>query len=134
EMAAAFAHGRLVEGGAIAGLVLLFVMGSFAGRLVAEATGTWRRPAVLILTASLLSIGVLLGLAPGQAALVTGTAAMVLAMGVQNAAMTRVGDARASLTYVTGTLVKIGETLADAVTGTGRLAGAAPYVALWLRG
>jgi uncharacterized membrane protein YoaK (UPF0700 family) len=132
EMASAFAHGRLVEGWAIAGLLLLFVMGSFAGRLVAEAAGAWRRPAGLILTASLLSIGVLLGLAPGQAALVTGTAAMVLAMGVQSAAIARLGDVKASLTSVTGTLVRIGETLADAVTGTGRLAEVAPYVAMWL--
>jgi uncharacterized membrane protein YoaK (UPF0700 family) len=131
QMAAAFARGRMAEGGAAAGIVLLFVMGSFAGRLVAESAGVWRQAAVLILTASLLSIAVLVGLAPGQSALLTATAAMVLAMGVQNAAMGKVGEAKASLTYVTGTLVKLGETLADAFTGAEKLRAVLPYLAMW---
>jgi uncharacterized membrane protein YoaK (UPF0700 family) len=131
QMAVAFAQGRTLEAGAAAGIIVLFVMGAFAGRLVAEAAEAWRQAAVLILTASLLSIAVLVGLVGGQAALVTATAAMVLAMGVQNAAMGKVGDAKASLTYVTGTLVKLGETLADALTGAEKLRAVLPYLAMW---
>lgn len=131
QMAVAFAQGRLMEGWAAAGIIILFVMGVFAGRLVAESSGAWRLPAVLILTAALLSIAVLLTLAFDRAATVTATAAIVLAMGVQNAAMTRVGEAKASLTYVTGTLVRVGETLADALSGTGRASAPLPYIAMW---
>ncbi len=131
QMAVALAQGRTLEAGAAAGIIVLFVMGAFAGRLVAEAAEAWRHAAVLILTASLLSIAVLVGLAQGQTALVTATAAMVLAMGVQNSAMGKVGEAKASLTYVTGTLVKLGETLADALTGTEKLRSVAPYLVMW---
>lgn len=132
QMAVAMAQGRTLEAAAAAGIIILFVMGAFAGRLVAEAAEAWRQAAVLILTASLLSIAVLVGLAQGQAALVTATAAMVLAMGVQNAAMGKVGEAKASLTYVTGTLVKLGETLADAFTGAEKLRAVLPYLAMWI--
>jgi uncharacterized membrane protein YoaK (UPF0700 family) len=132
EMSVALSQGNAWAGGAAAGLVALFVMGVFAGRLTAEACGIWRQAAVLILTASLLSVAVLLALPEAHVATVTATAAMVLAMGAQNAVMTHVGGAKASLTYVTGTLVKIGEKLADAVAGTERPSAALPYAAMWL--
>jgi len=132
QMSAAFVQGHSLEAWAAAGIIALFVMGVFAGRLVAEASGIWRQAAVLILTASLLSVAVLLTLVAGQTATVTATAAMVLAMGVQNATMTHIGGAKASLTYVTGTLVKIGEKLADSVAGTGQLRAVLPYLAMWI--
>ena len=41
---------------------------------------------------------------------------MALAMGLQNAAMNRIGQQAVSLTYITGTLVRCARQLAEAVT------------------
>jgi uncharacterized membrane protein YoaK (UPF0700 family) len=91
------------------GIVLLFVIGAFAGHLWALWMKEWRRPAVLILDAALLALAVLLS--PARGAIVP----MVLAMGMQNEALHKAGDVRTQLTYVTGTLVNFAEALAGAL-------------------
>jgi uncharacterized membrane protein YoaK (UPF0700 family) len=56
---------------------------------------------------------------------------MVIAMGAENAVFERDGDVHIGLTYMTGTLVKVGQRIADSVTGGARFAWA-PYLFLWL--
>ncbi len=107
-------------------LVLLFVVGVVLGRLCARWAGGWRRPAVLVLDTALLALAVFLASSP--AAIV----AMVLAMGVQNEALHKVGSAKTAVTYVTGTLVSFGEELADAFSEPGKRWVWVPHLLLWI--
>src|ERR1700688_106891 len=81
------------------------------------------------------------GLAKGQwlsaaeafgviALFVIGAAAIVVAMGLENAVFQIRGGAGLGLTYVTGALVKVGQQLAAALTGGARW-GWAPNLLLW---
>jgi len=97
------------------------------GALVARRAGEARRSAVLVLEALLLA---------GAATMIMagldgpGVAAMVLAMGAENAVFQRNGDVGVGLTYMTGALVKAGQRIAAALTGGDRWAWG-PYVLLW---
>lgn len=114
---------------AIAALLIgVFVIGVFAGSLAGRQSTHHRRSIVLGLVASALA------LAATCAALGFGGAAvglMVIAMGAENAVFERDGEVHIGLTYMTGTLVKIGQRFADAATGGLRYAWK-PYLMLWL--
>ena len=58
-------------------------------------------------------------------------AAMAMAMGAENAIFERNGEVRIGLTYMTGTLVRVGQGIASALSGGERL-GWAPHLLLWL--
>jgi uncharacterized membrane protein YoaK (UPF0700 family) len=109
-------------------LIGLFVGGVVLGALAARLAGEERRSAVMALEAVLLA---------GAAALImagldgAGVAAMVLAMGAENAVFQRNGDVGVGLTYMTGALVKAGQRIAAALTGGDRWAWG-PYALLWM--
>ncbi|MDB5591561.1 MAG: hypothetical protein JWR86_2086 [Enterovirga sp.] len=109
-------------------LVLLFVLGVVAGTLLGRTVPRWRRPAILILVAALLA---------GAAALdrhglfAAAIAAAVLAMGAENTVFERDGEVQVGLTYMTGTLVKLGQRIAATLLG-GERWGWMPYLLLWL--
>ncbi len=108
-------------------LVGAFVLGVTGGTLVGRAAGPRRRAAVLLVVASLLAAAALLaaGAAPRAAA-----AVMAMAMGAENAVFQRDGEVSIGVTYMTGTLVKLGQRLATALSGGERLAWV-PYALLW---
>jgi uncharacterized membrane protein YoaK (UPF0700 family) len=82
---------------------------------------------VLVLVAVLLAAAAaLLDAAPRAAAFV-----LALAMGAENAVFERDGEVQIGLTYMTGTLVKLGQRVVGAVFGGEPLAWA-PYLFLWL--
>jgi uncharacterized membrane protein YoaK (UPF0700 family) len=114
---------------AIAGaLIALFVLGVILGTLAGRFTPWHRAGSVLALVTVLLGGAALCGavhLLPGAAA------AMALAMGAENAVFEREGEVHIGLTYMTGTLVKLGQHLATALTGGPGL-GWTPYLLLWL--
>jgi uncharacterized membrane protein YoaK (UPF0700 family) len=110
--------------GAIVGL---FVAGVVIGRAIAIGVGRWRRPAILMVEAALLGLA---GWAP-LPALASGPL-MAVAMGAQNVILHAAGRTTTPLTYVTGSLVKFGEALADALAGAGAASAPWPYLALWL--
>ena len=131
-------------------LIGLFVTGVVAGSLVGRAavTSARRRPAVLGFVTLLLAGAAILeetGLGYGA------VAAMTLAMGAENALFERDGEVSIGLTYMTGTLVKLGQRITDALLGgnrwswiwylllwsglvTGALTGAAVYERMGLGG
>lgn len=118
-------HGERPHAVALAGVVVLFVAGAFLGRLVRLRTR--RRAAVLLVEATLLAA------AAGAAHLTLWSAALALttlAMGLQNAALSRAGALQVG-TYVTGALVRLGAGLADAVAGGRRWRWAGDAL-LWL--
>ena len=103
-------------------LLGLFVAGVMAGTLIRLALPRLGQVVVLLLVAPLLGGVALLG---GWAA-----PAMVLAMGAANATFERDGEVSIGVTYMTGTLVKIGQHLAHTVAGRERWAWL-PYLLLW---
>jgi uncharacterized membrane protein YoaK (UPF0700 family) len=108
-------------------LVAAFVLGVTLGALAARLAGRWAQPAVLALVALALGLAALLhqpGAAPGAFLLVA------FAMGAENMVFQRDGDVAFGLTYMTGTLVRIGQRLADALAGGPRFDWF-PWLLLW---
>ncbi len=108
-------------------LIGLFVAGVVLGALVARGVGEERRSVVMGFEAVLLASAAGLIMAGFDR---VGVAAMVLAMGVENAVFQRNGDVGVGLTYMTGALVKAGQRIAAALTGGDRWAWG-PFVLLW---
>jgi uncharacterized membrane protein YoaK (UPF0700 family) len=117
--------GQAAEG---AGLIAAFVVGVIAGSVTGRIAKRHHRPAVLLLVAFLLAASAGLGLANATLAAMGILAA---AMGAENAVFERDGEVRIGLTYMTGTLVKIGQRLTTALMGGDRF-GWLPFLLLWL--
>ncbi|MES1926587.1 YoaK family protein [Salinisphaera sp. T31B1] len=108
-------------------LIGLFVTGVILGSLVGRVARHRRRTAVVALVAALLALG-----AAGQTVGLTwaAIAPMALAMGAENAVFERNGEVSIGLTYMTGTLVKLGQRVTDALLGGQRWAWCW-YLLLW---
>lgn len=117
-----------VDAAVAAGLIATFVIGVVAGTLTGRATGVHRKPVVLILVTLCLALAAGSG-ASGMTAVAA--AAMAFSMGAENAVFERDGEVAIGLTYMTGTLVKLGQRIAAALTGGDRL-GWVPYLVHWL--
>jgi uncharacterized membrane protein YoaK (UPF0700 family) len=129
HIAVAIGGGRWLDALAPAAIVALYLAGVIAGRLIAHLSRLWHRPLILLAEAALLLIAALVSLSGS-----TVTLPMALAMGMQSAAMHRVGQTKVHLTYVTGTLVNFAEKLTDALipsSRTGRWQWL-PYLLQWL--
>jgi uncharacterized membrane protein YoaK (UPF0700 family) len=110
------------------GLIILFVTGVMLGTLTGHFLRAHRAAGVLGLVTSLLGLAALLGdLDDPRAAII----AMTLAMGAENAVFERDGEVHIGLTYMTGTLVKLGQHLTRALLGGPRWSWT-PYLLLWL--
>lgn len=109
------------------GLIALFVVGVVMGATVARRFGEDRRSAVLAVEAVLLLTGAGLCTTGWREA---GMVAVVLAMGVENAVFQRQGDVGVGLTYMTGTLVRMGQRIATALHGGARWDWV-PFLLLW---
>ena len=118
--------GSFAESG---GAILVFVAGVVLGELIGPACGRFGRAAVLAVEAALLWASLASSLA-GLGEPITASA-LALAMGVQNGSLHQVDGVGVSLTFVTGTLVKIGRGLAEALRGKTPLAAILPHLGLW---
>ena len=110
------------------GLITTFVLGVAAGALTGHAAGRHRRPAVLLLVAALLGTAALAAIIQFR---VVSLAITALAMGAENAVFEQDGEISIGLTYMTGTLVKLGQRLALALRGADPF-GWTSYLKLWL--
>jgi uncharacterized membrane protein YoaK (UPF0700 family) len=108
-------------------LVVLFVAGAAAGSLIVLGRGIYRQSWILLTEALLLAAAALFHQF-GYSTLAI--AAIVLAMGLENAVFQIEGGAGLGLTYVTGALVKVGQLIAAALTG-GRRWDWVPNLFLW---
>jgi uncharacterized membrane protein YoaK (UPF0700 family) len=127
RMGVSLAEGNWLAAAQALGLIALFVAGAAGGSLIVLGRGVHRQPWVLLAEALLLGAAALchaFGLS--NAAI----AAIVLAMGLENAVFQIDGGAGLGLTYVTGALVKVGQRIAEALTGGARW-GWAPNLLLW---
>jgi uncharacterized membrane protein YoaK (UPF0700 family) len=94
--------------------ILFFVGGSFAGTLLAEFAG--RRARRLVFGVAAVALAAIIGFTQlGSASAGVHIATASFAMGVLNTALTRVGAQSVSLTFVTGTLSRVGANYALAL-------------------
>jgi uncharacterized membrane protein YoaK (UPF0700 family) len=96
------------------GLILLFVTGVAVGSHIGHHVRHHRQSVLTMIEALLLCAAALLhhfGVA------IAGTAAMVLAMAMANATFERDGEIAFGITYMTGALVRVGQSLAGIVRG-----------------
>lgn len=109
-------------------LLVAFVLGVILGAVAAAWAGPHhRKPRVLMLVTLLLAVGALMeqtwgGLWPALA--------MANAMGAVNSVFQRNGEVTVGVTYMTGTLVKLGQHIASALMG-GKRWNWLPYLFLW---
>ena len=109
------------------GLIALFVTGAAAGSLIVLIRSFYGQCWVLLAEASLLAAAALFH---ALGAPLLAIAAIVLAMGLENAVFQAEGGAGLGLTYMTGALVKVGQLAAAALTG-GRRWAWLPHLLLW---
>lgn len=109
-------------------LIASFLAGVIAGSLIGRFAGDLRKPVVLVVVAAMLATGAATaGLGASDMAVLF----VAAAMGAENTTFERDGEVSIGLTYMTGTLVKLGQRIAGALTGGPRLAWL-PYALLWL--
>jgi len=113
-----------IAGGLIGSFVGGVVLAELLARLVGER---WRRAAVLLMQALLLVVAAALHF---EGWTKPGVALMTVAMGTENTIFRRNGEVTIGLTYMTGTLVKMGQHICAALTG-GAPFGWLSYFALW---
>jgi len=109
------------------GLIVTFILGVVLGTLSGHFAGKQGTAAKLALVSLLLALAAGFGVMGVSFGAVV---AMTLAMGAINAVFAHGGEVHIGLTYMTGTLVKIGQRLAMAFLGGDRLAWW-PYALLW---
>lgn len=124
----AVATGEWHLAGTALGLIGLFVVGVVLGSTAARRAGEGRKSVVLGLEALLLAMGAGL-LSSGRPLL--GMVPVVMAMGVENTVFEKGGDVRVGLTYMTGTLVRVGQRIATALHGGVRWDWV-PFLLLWV--
>ncbi len=127
RMGVSLAEGQWLHAAKSLGLIALFVTGAAVGSLIVLGRGVNRQPWVMLAEALLLAAAALCYAFDLSNAAV---AAIVLAMGLENAVFQIDGGAGLGLTYVTGALVKVGQLAAAALTG-GERWGWAPNLLLW---
>ncbi|NIJ19937.1 uncharacterized membrane protein YoaK (UPF0700 family) [Sphingomonas naasensis] len=111
------------------GLILSFVAGVIVSSVLVRAAGHRHKPAVMaVVSAMLLLAAIVATVAPGPWVLVL----LAMAMGAENGVFNRDGEVTIGLTYMTGSLVKIGQKLAGALMGDRDRWVWVPYLALWL--
>jgi uncharacterized membrane protein YoaK (UPF0700 family) len=127
RMGVSLAQGHWLNAAEALGLIALFVTGAAAGSLIVLGRGAHRQPLVLLAEALLLAAAALCYMSGLSNVAI---AAIVLAMGLENAVFQIDGGAGLGLTYITGALVKVGQLAAVALTGGARW-GWAPNLVLW---
>lgn len=126
RLAVGIASGAWPTAEIAAGLIGLFVSGVVAGGIVSHLARE-RRPPVLCVVALLLGLAALAASA-GHDNWSIGLA--TLALGAENIVLSRAGEVSIGVTYMTGTLVKMGHGIAKALTGGPRWEWL-PYLLLW---
>lgn len=110
-------------------LVMSFVGGVILSSVLVRVAGMRHRSAVMAVVTALLTLAAIVGtVTPGPLVLVL----LAAAMGTENGVFNRDGEVTIGLTYMTGSLVKVGQKLAGALMGDSDRWSWVPYLALWL--
>ncbi len=114
RMGVSLADGHFQAAAEALGLIVLFVVGAACGSLIVLGRSRYSQSWVLLMEAMLLALAALSYFFDFDRVAI---AAIVLAMGLENAVFQIDGGSGLGLTYVTGALVKIGQLMAAALTG-----------------
>ena len=109
-------------------IILSFVAGVIGGTLLGSRFEERRAGAVLLFIAALLGSA---ALSQAAGAFAVAIALLAFAMGAENAVFEREGEVRIGVTYMTGSLVRVGSGIAGMLLGRGGN-GWASYLLLWL--
>jgi uncharacterized membrane protein YoaK (UPF0700 family) len=118
--------------GAMQGAILViaaFLVSAVVATITAGIVGIWALPTVLLLEGGLLAGAVALA-ANGRSPSVS-ILPVVAAMGVQNTALHPVQGVRLGVTFMTGTLVSLGQGIGRAVLRRNRMRNWLPHAFLW---
>jgi uncharacterized membrane protein YoaK (UPF0700 family) len=109
-------------------LILTFLAGVIGGTLIAQAIPRWRKPAILSAVTLILTLAAAChNGGRDELALFL----LAAAMGTENGTFQRDGEVTIGLTYMTGTLVRLGQRIALALAGGERWTWL-PHLLLWL--
>ena len=117
-----------MDAAAAGGIICCFLGGVVGGGLIGARFEARRPTAVLLFIAVLLGLAALLRL---LGSLVPAIALLALAMGSANAVFERDGEVRFGVTYMTGSLVRVGNGMVGAILGRDGN-GWTGYLLLWL--
>lgn len=129
QLAVGLAQGNMPHVMLLAMIIALFVAGSTLGTFINHASAINERAASVMTLVSLLLAGAALAYSGGMP--LVAISLMALAMGAENAVFQRSGDIAIGLTYMTGTLAKLGQRIAGACLGGNRYEWL-PYLMLWV--
>jgi uncharacterized membrane protein YoaK (UPF0700 family) len=110
-------------------LIGLFVAGVVLGTLTGQVARS-RRPSAVVALVTVLLCAAAISNDAGMSSLAV--MFMALAMGAENTVFERNGEVTIGLTYMTGTLVKLGQRVTSALLGQGDRFAWAWYLLLWL--
>lgn len=128
QLAVGWVHGDATRVILLGKVIICFVAGASLGTVAGHFTRGQRAFAVLMLVSALLATAAsCYGMGLTSLAILF----VALAMGAENAVFQREGEVAIGLTYMTGTLVKLGQRLANAMLGGDRRAWQ-PYLFLWI--
>ncbi|MES2444410.1 MAG: YoaK family protein [Pseudomonadota bacterium] len=109
-------------------LILSFVSGVILATVIVRARPADSKPAVMAAVTLLLLVASAVGsFAPGMIALLL----LAVAMGAENGVFHRDGEVTIGVTYLTGSLVRMGQRLAGALMGDADRWAWVPYLLLW---
>ncbi|RYY37500.1 MAG: DUF1275 domain-containing protein [Sphingomonadales bacterium] len=121
--------GSLGEAWTALALVMSFVSGVIVASVVARRYADHPRESIMVVvTALLIAAAAVATLHPGPLVLIF----LAMAMGCENGVFNRDGAPGFGVTYLTGSLVRLGQKAANALMGDGDRWGWVPYLALWL--
>lgn len=110
-------------------LVMSFVGGVIVASVIARKyAGHPRESMMVVVTALLTAAAAMAALDPGPVVLIF----LAMAMGCENGVFNRDGEPGFGVTYLSGTLVRMGQKAANALMGDGDRWGWVPYLTLWL--
>ncbi|WP_293883826.1 YoaK family protein [Sphingomonas sp.] len=120
------AHGSIAAVIAF-GLIGCFVIGVTAASLAGDYVRKRRRTTVLFILSLMLATAAFLAAIGDKTAAI---ACLAIAMGAENVVLGEEGEASVALTYMTGTIVKLGRYLSTVIQG-GDVKGWGSYLLLW---
>lgn len=108
-------------------LIFAFVAGVIVASVLSRRFPRWRQPIVMAKATGLLAIAALVPDAWRHYTVLL----IAMAMGVENGVFQRDGEVSIGLTYMTGSLVKLGQHLAGALMGDADRWSWVPFLLLW---
>jgi len=129
QLAVGMATNHLHAVAQLGGIIAMFVAGTVLGTLLGNSAKASNHAATVLALVTALLTGAALCAIHGW--MLPAIILITMAMGAENATFQRDGDVIVGLTYMTGTLVKMGQRIAQALSG-GKKFEWLPYLLLWL--